>query len=142
VSTHYTDLSVRTYELDGFGHLNHATFLNYFEFARFEALRASGFPPDRLLAGGMGIHVVRVEVDYLREVQIDQRLSVSTTPAEIRNSSLTLVQEVLDSEDSGVVFARARVVLVWVGPNGRPTRIPDDVRVALAPRAVRSAEPE
>ena len=139
---HFIDLAVRTYELDSFGHLNHATFLSYFEFARFEALRAAGFPPDRLLAGGIGVHVVRVEVDYLREVRIDQLLSISTAPAEIRNSSLTLVQEAIDAGDSGVVFARARVVLVWVGPSGRPTRIPDDIRVALAPPEAPGADPE
>lgn len=130
---HVTEIKVRSYELDGFGHLNHATFLNYFEFARFEALRAAGFPPEALLAGGVGIHVARVEVDYLREARLDQRLSVSTTPAEIRNSSMTLEQVAADPANPTAPFARARVVVVWVGSNRRPTRIPDDVRTALAP---------
>jgi YbgC/YbaW family acyl-CoA thioester hydrolase len=136
---HITEVSVRSYELDGFGHLNHAAFLNYFEFARFEALRVAGFPATRLLADGVGIHVVRVEVDYLKEARLDQRLSVSTALAEIRNSSMTLAQEASDPDDSAVVFARGRVILVWIGPNGRPTRVPDDVRAALV--AGQGAEP-
>lgn len=139
---HLTEVSVRSYELDSFGHLNHAVFLSYFEFARFEALRAAGFPATKLLADGVGIHVVRVEVDYLKEAKLDQRLSVSTVPDEIRNSSMTLVQEALDPDDSTIVFARGRVVLVWIGRNGRPTRIPDAVRAALASRGSPRADPE
>lgn len=133
---HVTEVTVRSYELDGFGHLNHATFLNFFEFARFEALRSVGFPPEVLLANGMGIHVVRVEVDYLREARLDQSLRISTAPEEIRNSSLALRQEATHPGDTSIVFARARVVLVWVGSGGRPVRIPDDVRDALVPGEV------
>lgn len=129
--THHTDVEVRSYELDGFGHLNHAVFLNHFEFARFQALAAAGFSPDVLLADGVGIHVARVEVDYLREARLGQALRIRTTPAEIRNSSLTLEQVALDPDDPERVFARARVVVVWVGPDRRPTRIPDAVRSAL-----------
>lgn len=139
---HVSEVSVRSYELDSFGHLNHAVFLSYFEFARFEALRAAGFPATRLLADGVGIHVVRVEVDYLREGKLDQRLHITTEPVEIRNSSMTLAQEAVDPDDSTVVFARGRVVLVWIGQNGRPTRIPDDVRVALSPREGSRSDPE
>lgn len=129
--THHTDVDVRSYELDGFGHLNHAVFLNHFEYARFQALDAAGFPPAVLLAGGVGIHVARVEVDYVREARLGQAIRIRTTPAEIRNSSMTLEQVAHDPADPETVFARARVVVVWVGSNGRPTRIPDEVRVAL-----------
>ncbi len=128
---HTTEVTVRSYELDGFGHLNHATFLNHFEYARFETLRAAGFPPEVLLASGVGIHVVRVEVDYLREARLDQTMRIVTMPAEVRNSSMTLEQTASDPEDPASAFARARVVIVWIGTNGRPTRIPDDVRAAM-----------
>lgn len=128
---HVVEVSVRSYELDGFGHLNHATFLNHFEYARFEALRAAGFPPEVLLASGVGIHVVRVEVDYLREARLDQKMRIETVPAEIRNTSMTLEQRAVDPDQPDAVFARARVVIVWINTSGRPTRIPEDVRAAM-----------
>lgn len=128
---HHTDLEVRSYELDGFGHLNHAVFLNHFEFARFDALASAGFPPAVLLRNGVGIHVVRVEVDYRREARLGQAMRVRTAPVEIRNSSMTLEQTAFDPADPEVVFAEARVVLVWVGDDGRPVRIPREVRDAL-----------
>ena len=128
MSAHETEVTVRSYELDSFGHVNHAVFLNYFEFARFQTLEAAGFPPKALLAEGMGIHVVRVEVDYKREARLGQTLTIHTTAEQIRNTSMTLAQDARSDEH---LLARARVVVVWIGPDGRPTRIPDDVRAAL-----------
>lgn len=133
--THEIAVEVRSYELDSFGHVNHAVFLNYFEFARFQALAAAGFGPEVLLAEGMGIHVVRVEVDYRKEARLGDLLRIRTTPAEIRNSSMTLAQVATAADDETVVIAEARVVVVWVGPSGRPTRIPDDIRRALGSEA-------
>lgn len=131
--THVTDVEVRSYELDSFGHVNHAVFLNYFEYARFQALDAAGFPAERLLADGTGIHVVRVEVDYEREAKLQQRVRIRTRPERIRNSSMVLDQVAADAGAPDTVLARARVVVVWVGPDGRPRRIPEEVRQALGP---------
>ena len=128
MSAHETEVTVRSYELDSFGHVNHAVFLNWFEYARFQTLEAAGFPPEALLDEGTGIHVVRVEVDYKREARLGQSLTIRTESEQIRNSSMTLVQE---ARSGGDVLARARVVVVWIGPDGRPMRIPDDIRAAL-----------
>lgn len=129
--SHDTDLESRSYELDGFGHLNHAVFLNHFEFARFQALAAAGFPAEVLLAGGVGIHVVRIEVDYVKEVVLGQRIRIRTWAESARHSSLELRQLSFDPADPETVFARARVVVVWIGSDRRPARIPEEVRRAL-----------
>lgn len=129
--TFEVEVSVRSYELDSFGHLNHAVYLNYFEFARFEAFDSAGFPPSELLADGVGIHVVRVEVDYLSEGRLGQAIRISTRVVEVRNSSMTVEQVACDAADPERRLARARVVVVWIGPNGRPTRIPETIRKAV-----------
>ena len=41
-------IDARAYELDSFGHVNHAVHLNYFEQARFETLAGCGFTYDEL----------------------------------------------------------------------------------------------
>ncbi|NIP79253.1 MAG: thioesterase, partial [Gemmatimonadetes bacterium] len=35
---HCCTVQARSYELDGFGHVNYAVYLNYFEYARYRAL--------------------------------------------------------------------------------------------------------
>jgi YbgC/YbaW family acyl-CoA thioester hydrolase len=122
---------VRSYELDSFGHLNHAVYLNYFEQARFDALAEGGFPLSQLAARGWGVHVVRVEVDYRREALLGQQMLVRTHLAEARSSSMTLAQVALDPARPDHVFAESRVVAVWIGPDRGPMRIPSAVREAL-----------
>jgi YbgC/YbaW family acyl-CoA thioester hydrolase len=124
-------VEVRSYELDSFGHANHAVFLNYLEFARFEALRVAGFPYQDVVARGWGIYVVRIEVDYLTEARLGQRLLVRTWAGGYKRSSMTLVQQITLDSDPSVEVARARVTAVWVGPDRRPMRVPPDVRRAL-----------
>ncbi|MCG6957760.1 MAG: acyl-CoA thioesterase [Gemmatimonadetes bacterium] len=124
-------VEVRSYELDSFGHVNHAVFLNYLEYARFEALRQGGFPYEDLVARGWGVYVVRIEVDYLKEARLGDRLLVRTSVAGSRRSSVVFAQEICRAAEPDVVLARARVTAVWVGPDRRPTRVPEAVRVAL-----------
>lgn len=124
-------VEVRGYELDAFGHLNHAVFLNYFEYARFKAFADSGIPLQEVMARGEGIHVVRVEVDYLREVKLGDTVLIDTTVESARRTSLVLAQELYREGERERPHARARVVAVWIGTNGAPTRVPAEVREAL-----------
>ncbi len=126
-------IRVRSYELDSFHHVNHAVFLNYFEAARFETLESVGFDPAELARREWGVHVVRVEVDYRREVRLGDRLTIRTRTEELRNTSMILEQEAVNGSRENEVSASARVVIVWVGPDGRPMRIPEEVRDAFAP---------
>ena len=125
-------IEVRAYELDSFGHVNHAVHLNYFEQARFEVLARCGFAYDALAQLGWAIHVVRIEVNYLSEVLLGDRRRIRTWAAEFRRTSMVMLQEARrdarEGEAESMPVARARVVAVWIGADGRPTRIPDEVR--------------
>ena len=126
------ETTARSYELDSFGHVNHAVYLNWFEQARFGALEAGGFPPRVLRERGWGIHVVRVEVDYRREVRMGDPVRVHTRVVAVRNSSFSIQQRAARLEGEGeVTVAEAAVVLVWVDSAGRPMRVPDEARQAL-----------
>jgi acyl-CoA thioester hydrolase len=129
VAEAYVD--VRSYELDSFGHANHAVFLNYLEYARFEALRQGGFSYEALVARGWGVYVVRIEVDYLKEARLGERLRIRTRADSCKRTSMILAQEISRAEKPATVLARARVTAVWVGPDRKPMRVPTEVRVAM-----------
>lgn len=124
-------VDVRSYELDSFGHANHAVFLNYLEYARFEALRQGGFPYEDLVSRGWGVYVVRLEVDYLRGAHLNERLRIRTWAESCKRTSMVLAQEITLADDPAPVLARARVTAVWVGPDRRPIRVPPEVRRAM-----------
>jgi acyl-CoA thioester hydrolase len=128
---HETRVSVRSYELDSFGHLNHAVYLNHFEHARFQALAERGFSPRTMAERNEAVHVVRIEVDYRAEAFLGQEMVIRTRPVSSRTTSMVLHQEAAAADAPERIFADARVVAVWIGPDGRPVRIPDDVRRAL-----------
>ena len=126
-----TELEVRSYELDSFGHANHTVLLNYLEHARFQALEEGGFTYQTLADRGWGVYVVRIEVDYLKEARLGDRLVVRTGAERPRRSSMVLVQEVVRRENRDEVVARARVTAVWVGEQRRPIRVPAEVQAAV-----------
>lgn len=127
-----TRIRTRSYELDGFGHLNHAVYLNYFEVARVRALEEAGFPLGDLLARGWGVHVVRVEVDYRREALLGDRLRIRTRVDDVRRSRITVLQEAWrEADEDPELVCEARVSWVWVDEERRLRRVPEDVRDAL-----------
>jgi acyl-CoA thioester hydrolase len=126
-----TVLTVRSYELDSFGHVNHAVFLNYLEHGRFDALAQAGFPYASIVARGWGIYVVRIEVDYVAEALLGDRLLVRTWAVAFRRSSMVLGQRIVRTDGGDAQVARARITAVWVGTDRRPMRVPSEVSVAL-----------
>lgn len=124
-------VEVRSYELDSFGHANHAVYLNWLEYGRFAALRRAGFPYEDIVARGWGVYVVRIEVDYLREARLGERLLVRTWADGYRRTSMLLAQQIALEADPTVEVARARVTTVWVGEDRRPLRVPEEIRRAL-----------
>jgi len=130
-----TEFRVRSYELDSLGHVNHAVYLNYLEQARYDALTAGGLTPEVIRERGWGVYVVRVEVDYHRECFHEQLLRVTTVVEEFRKASMIIRQDIRRVDDGPMAdpAVTARVVLVWIGEGGRPIRVPDEARQALAP---------
>lgn len=131
---------VRSYELDALRHVNHAVFLNYFEQARVDALEKSGFPWAELLERGWLFNVVRVEVDFRAEARLEDSVLVESTVEKVGNTSMTLQQvahrrrrEDEPPDEAPTLLATARIVGVMVGPEGRPIRLPDEMRTVFTP---------
>ncbi len=91
-----------------------------------------GFTYDELAQRGWAIHVVRIEVDYLSEVLLGDRLRIRTWTEGFRRTSMVFLQKARrdprGGESDSTPVARARVVAVWLGADGRPTRITEEVR--------------
>lgn len=129
---HRTELTVRGYENDVYGHVNNAVYLNYLEHARGEFLSAIGFDYGAVLAAGFGIWVVRIEIDYLSSARRGDLLAIETWPVEKKLTNGTLKQRVLRGE---TVCAEAKVKWAFIDTAaGRPVRVPPEFdNPSLAP---------
>jgi acyl-CoA thioester hydrolase len=90
-------------DVDGFGHVNNAVYLTYFEWARaqmwFDLTDAKGAPED------IGFIMARAEVDYLAQLG-----DICARVSEMRNTSLDTVYEIRRRD--GQVAATGKVVVV------------------------------
>lgn len=126
-----TEIPVRSYELDFYGVVNNAVYLHYLEEARLDLLRQMGVDFFKLAAAGNVPVVARVVVDYKIPVRGGEVLVVNGTIKKIGSSSMDM-HYTLASKTTGRVMARAETLLVFVNNNGRPTRIPEALRMAIA----------
>lgn len=122
---------VRSYELDSFGHMNHAVFLNWFEQARFDAFEQSGFSIPVIQATGGGIYVVKLEIEYLKEARLGDPLVIRTWGGEAGRTSMVFHQVASPAEAPEVAVAKAAVRGVFIGPDKRPARIPREFLAAF-----------
>ena len=130
---HATTLRVRTYECDAYGHVNNAIYLNYLEYARDLFLEHQGLDYQGLLSTGYGIWVAEAKLTFLSPALPGEDLTVTSEPHDSGAAWAVLKQTILGPGNRLVV--EALIKLVWVGPTGRPTRIPPDWREKLLTRA-------
>jgi YbgC/YbaW family acyl-CoA thioester hydrolase len=71
-------LAVRGYELDSYGHVNNAVYLNYFEQARWEIFRQIGLI-ELFKKNNWFLVVTEMQVRYSREVRLFDELEIHTT---------------------------------------------------------------
>ena len=117
-------------DTDAGGIVYYANYLKFIERARTEALLGAGLSQTGLRARlGIVFAVREVTVSYLAPARLEDDLVVRTQVALPGRSRLDMQQEVWRGE---TCLTRARVTLVCIGPEGRATRIPDEVRDALA----------
>lgn len=134
---HRLPLRVYYEDTDFSGFVYHASYLRFMERGRTELLRGLAGDQSELHAEGAGlVFVVRkMNLDYLKPARMDDLIEVHTRSSELRGASMHLAQEVRRGEE---VLVRAEVVVACVR-NGRAIRLPDSLRRALTPAAVRSA---
>lgn len=118
-----TDITVRGYELDAFNHVNHAVYLNYFEHARWMAMKKIGL--QELSDAGLSFIVRKASVDYLKPAHVFDELVISLWIEKVGRTSLTFGQEVLRKHGHDQqVLAVGEVVAVCIDAAGRPHPVP------------------
>ena len=126
---HRTKIQVRWGELDPYNHVNHAVYSSYLEHARVAALNALEQGMERLHRSGHRIVVVRSDVRFRASATAGDELVITTWIPEVNRASMVWRQTV-DRGDDRIVDADIYAALLAM--NGRPTRVPESLRRALA----------
>lgn len=118
---------VRQYELDQFGHVNNAVYLNWIEQVATDHVEALGYGLEWAATHGGGWVVREHHVTYHRPVVYGDVVLVTTLPEELSGVRGTRRTEIRRESD-GTLMTEAVTLWVWVRrADGRPTRIPKEL---------------
>ncbi len=126
---------VRVYyeDTDTAGSVYYVNYLKFAERARTEMLRLLGREQQRMIERERVAFAVKsARIEYFRPAGLDDALDVRTGLVDVAGASLKVRQRIFRG---GELLADMLIRLAVVDRAGRPTRLPADIRAALAPHA-------
>jgi len=112
--THCTEIKVRGYHLDLYGHVNNARYLEFLEEARWALLEEGDL--DWFMKQGYALVVSRIDIRYLRPAGMSDVLEIETRMDRLLPRSGVILQRVL-KKDTGKLVAEAEVTIAVVHPD-------------------------
>lgn len=129
-SVHVFPVRVYYEDTDAGGIVYHANYLRFAERARAELLRMFSADNHGLLDSHDLAFVARhCCLDYIAAARLDDVLAVHSRIIEVRGASLSLAQTV---KREGADLVRIEIWLACIGRDGRPGRLPRELRERLA----------
>ena len=123
-------ITVRHYECDPLGHVNHAMYVHYFEVGRLTAMADAGLTVGAILKQGYTVVAVDIYVQYKAPAFTDDVLEVESYITDFHGALMTW-QQTISRHADGVLMAVAEVNGAFTRADGRPTRIPSAMRTLL-----------
>jgi acyl-CoA thioester hydrolase len=121
---------VRYAEVDRMGVAYHSRYIEWFEAARTEMLRAAGFPYRALEDSGWRLPVIEVRCEYLKPALYDDEVLIETRVDALDRLRIDLAYEARSAAD-GTALARGLTRHCFTDGRGRPARVPPEVHARL-----------
>ena len=123
---HKYTVTVRFHEVDMLGVCNNAVYINFFETARLEYIKAAGLMPEKgIFSDGKIFFMVRNEINYRSHTYYDDVLDIYSKISFIKNSSFGY-DHLIVKQKTGEVIVDGKGVVVFVDPNSRKSiSLPD-----------------
>lgn len=126
-----TTVRVRYAETDQMGIAWHGEYLAWFEVGRTDLLRGCGCTYRELEAQGLRLPVIEVEARFLRPALYDDVLEIRTRLTDLGGARVSFAYEVRREGTDGPL-ATGSTSHAAIDLDGRPRRIPDDLRRRLS----------
>jgi acyl-CoA thioester hydrolase len=141
--THYLPVRVYYEDTDFSGIVYHANYLRFAERGRSDFLRLAGVNHADLFQGEdpLAFAIHRMEIDFVRPARIDDRLEVQTRYVRASGARLEAEQSIYLVDEAGALIEiwRAKVFAACIDGEGRPRRLPQSARKALATYVIEGA---
>lgn len=126
------NIVIRSYHLDGYGHVNNARYLEFLEEARWGFFERTGLSE---YLNGIQMVVSRADIRYRRSARQGDVLIVETCVSEVLLRQIKF-RQIMVFQDTGKVAIEADVTLMGV-QNGKAVSLPEPLRILLDGLVVR-----
>jgi YbgC/YbaW family acyl-CoA thioester hydrolase len=124
-----TTLRVRSYELDFFGHVNNAVYVQYLEVARANLLYEMGFSFEYFAAENLMPVVANININYKFSAKLNDDLLITGWLSKVGTSSFALKHEAFNLSQGNALTFDAEVISVFIDSRtGKSIPIPDAFR--------------
>lgn len=97
-SIHIWHFQVLEGHLDTFGHMNHATYLQIFEQARWDLITNKGFGLKEITEKQIGPTILEAQISYKRELRLRENVKIETTCPEYKGKIGKIYQRMINSK--------------------------------------------
>ncbi len=128
------DLTVRSYELDSYNHVNNAVYIKWLEHGRCKLLQDHGLDYTSIIdRWGVRVMTVRTEIDYKHQLELGDRVRVSTSVERFGNTSSSIDHKIIRRGAPDELAAQAKVVIVFTDADANtPVPVPTPFRELYA----------
>lgn len=103
---HQYRMKILEHHLDTFGHVNHATYLEILEEARWDLIEGRGYGLEKIKSTGVGPIILEASIQYRRELLLRETIVIESQMTGYERRIGTIYQEI-KSEDLSEVKAVA-----------------------------------
>lgn len=122
LKSHHTVVS---YELDSFGHVNNAVFLNYLEKARCDYMTLKGLSFTDFAKWRKYPVVTKATLVFKYPAHADDKLAIHGWISEYSQATFTLRYEIINQADDKLLLT-GETQHVFVNEKNKPSRIPEE----------------
>ena len=127
-----TSKKIRFHHCDPAGIVFYPQFFYLLHEVQEDFLAHVGFAEHHMITAGMGVPIVDLKTEFLGMCRNGDDINIHLSLSKVGNSSIGMSYTI--TGDDGQVRLRASGVVVYsTVPQGKPVRIPNDLRDALAP---------
>ncbi len=118
---------VRYSETDQMGVVYYANYMIWFEVARTDLLRSSGWSYREMESEGFALPVIEAHCDYRQSAKYDDEIEIRTSGTWLSPVRVRFDYQVVRTRDA-CVLAGGHTVHAALDSEGRPRRLPERVR--------------
>ena len=95
-------MKINARHLDSFGHVNNATYLQFYEDARWDFIEKGGYGYERTKKDGIGPVILRLTMDFKKELLNQEEINIKSTLKEMKGSKIMSIVQTMLKEDRSI----------------------------------------